>query len=451
VASGLNVLLSRAVLQVFKGVAGLLAAIAYDWRVTLGTLAVAPLLVLVIRRLGRRIKRYSGRALESQAGLYASAGEALRGLRVVKVNQAEPRESGRFRRLNERMLHELNRVRTARALASPLTEMLTIFLLCGIVLGAGNAILKQNVDPTDFIMVIGCLAVAGASLKPLTGIVNDVQIASPAAERLREVLRTTPEPGHERRLPRLARHARDLRFEGITLTYPGAVTPALRDVSLTLRHGERVAFVGPNGSGKSTLLGLVPRLYDPDAGRVLVDGVDIRGVRVGSLRRQIAVVTQETVLFRGSVAENIGYGALGATRAQVERAARLARADEFIRALPGGYDAELAEQGATLSGGQRQRLAIARAVLRDPAILILDEATSMIDADSEAQIGAALAEFGAGRTCLIVAHRLSTVVGCDSIVVLDAGRVVDQGTHAELLTRCEVYRQLARHQFAGVG
>jgi ABC-type multidrug transport system fused ATPase/permease subunit len=232
----------------------------------------------------------------------------------------------------------------------------------------------------------------------------------------------------------------------------------LSDVNLMIRHGERVAVVGPNGCGKTTLLALIPRLLDPDVetsngggtqGCVLIDGEDIRQVNLRSLRRQVGVVTQETVLFKRSVRGNITYGASGVSEEQMIAAAKQARAHEFISRLPHGYDTEVAEQGTSLSGGQRQRIAIARAILRDPAILILDEATSMIDAESEAQINAAINEFSRGRTTLIVAHRLSTVLSADRIVVMDQGKIVDSGGHAELLSRCEIYRQLARHQLLG--
>ncbi|CAG1006281.1 Lipid A export ATP-binding/permease protein MsbA [Phycisphaerales bacterium] len=450
-ANGLNVLLSKAVLQIFKGVAALAVALFFDWRVTAAALVVTPVLYHVIRKLGKRIRRASGAALQSQAGLYGVAGEALGALRVVKANSAERREGGLFRRFNREMLRELNRVRTARALASPLTEMLSIFLLCGLVLAAGNEVIRGRVDTSDFLLVLMALAVAGASLKPLTGIINDIQTAAPAAERLKCVMDLGAEPGLARRLPRLPRHRECVEWRGVTFTYPGGSAPAVRDVSLRVPHGRRVAFVGPNGCGKTTLLSLLPRLFDPGAGSVLVDGSDISAVSVRSLRRQIGVVTQETIVFRGTVRENIVHAGVGVGEAEVIAAARKARAHDFIERLPRGYDTLIGEGGHGLSGGQRQRLAIARAILRDPAILILDEATSMIDAESEARIGEALAEFSAGRTALIVAHRLSTVLNCDSIVVMDHGRIVDQGRHEELLTRCDLYRQLARSQFLDGG
>lgn len=450
-ANGLTVLMSKAVLQVFKGIAAAAVAFALDWRVAAAALTVAPLIYTVIRKLGKRIRRAAGAALQSQSELYATAAESLQGLRVVKVHTAERFEGGRFHRTNKRMLGELNRVRSARALASPLTEALSIFLLCGLVLVAGRAILAGRVDPGTFILALSALGVAGASLKPLTSIVNDIQATHPAARRLRELLDSPQEPGHGMRLPRLARHRESIELDRVTVAYPGADRPALRDVSLRIAHGERVAIVGGNGSGKTTLLGLVPRLYDPTFGRVLIDGRDIRDVSVRSLREQIGVVTQETVLFRTTIRANIAYGMPSATEARVLDAARRARAHEFIVKLPQGYETPVAESGGSLSGGQRQRLAIARAILRDPAILILDEATSMVDAESEAGISAALAEFAAGRTTLIVAHRLSTILTCDSIIVLDDGEIADRGTHEELLVRCEPYRALARHQFAGPG
>lgn len=446
-ANGLTVLLSKAVLQVFKGAGALVIAFALDWRVAGAALTVAPIMYTIIRKLGKRIKRAANAALQSQSDLYAAAAESLQGLRVVKVHTAERLEGGRFHRTNKRMLGELNRVRTARALASPLTEALSIFLLCGLVLVAGRAILAGRVDPGTFILALGALAVAGASLKPLTGIVNDIQQTHPAARRLQELLDSPQELGHGFRLPRLPRHAESIEFDAVTLAYPGAERPALREVSLRVAHGERIAIVGGNGSGKTTLLGLVPRLYDPTFGRVLIDGHDIRDMSVRSLREQIGMVTQEVVLFRASVRANIAYGLGTASDTQIIDAAKRARAHDFITRLPLGYDTVLAESGGSLSGGQRQRMSIARAILRNPAILILDEATSMVDAESEAGISAALSDFSLGRTTLIVAHRLATVLTCDSIVVLDDGALIDRGTHEELMQRCEAYQALARHQF----
>jgi ABC-type multidrug transport system fused ATPase/permease subunit len=247
-------------------------------------------------------------------------------------------------------------------------------------------------------------------------------------------------------MPKLARHGASLVFENVSFIYPGGSARAVADVSLKIKAGETVAFVGPNGCGKTTLLSLVPRLFDPNDGRVLIDGTDITRVRIRSLRRQIGVVTQEVVLFKGTIRDNIAYGNISATNAQIDEAAERARAAQFISEFDEGLETPVGEQGLTLSGGQRQRIAIARAILRDPAILILDEATSMVDAASEKLIGDVLSTFCTNRTTLIVAHRLSTVLGADRIVVMDQGSVVATGTHSELLRSCELYKGLAQHQ-----
>ena len=448
-AMGLTALLSKSLAQLTKGIAALIAALVIDWRLTLVSLIVAPLLYAVIRKLGKRIRRAARAALVSQAQLYGSAAEAIQGLRVVKVHTNERYECGRFHRINKQVLAELLRVRYARSLASPLVEVLSIFALGGLSLIAIKAIEDGQLDPADFILAIGALGVAGASLKPMTGLVNDIQQSAGAAGRIRQMLAEEPEQKSATRLPRLARHQRSIVFEDVCLQYPGTDRPAIKGISLEIPHGQTVAFVGPNGCGKTTLLSLVPRLFDPDAGRVLVDGTDVGTVNLRSLRQQIGVVTQETVLFRQSVRDNIAYGAGGVSEEKILDAAKRAHAHGFVTTLTNGYDTVLGDQGSTLSGGQRQRIAIARAILRDPAILILDEATSMIDAESESAIAQAIAGFTHGRTCLIVAHRLSTVVSADRIVVMHEGGIVDQGTHAELMGRCLLYQQLVQHQMPG--
>ncbi len=450
---GFEAITSRTLAQLTKAIAALATALIIEWRLTFVALLVGPLVYIIIRKLGKRVRRASRGALQAQGKLLEAATEALQGLRVVKVYTRERREIGRFSRHNRQLVREQFRARTARALSTPLTEVLMIFVFGGLALFAAKALIDGAVDPAEFITALAALAVSGSALKPLTRVVQDVQTADAAAVRLLELMREPTEPVHlfdksHRRRPRLARHCRSLIFDDVRFTYPGADVPAIDGVSLVIEHGETIAFVGPNGSGKTTLLSLVPRLLEPDSGRVLIDAADIAEVDLRSLRKQIGVVTQEVVLFHASITENIAYGAPagGAAREQIIEAARRAGAHEFIMAKPDGYDAIVGEQGLTLSGGQRQRIAIARAILREPALLILDEATSMIDAESERLIGDAIGNFSRGRTCLIVAHRLSTVMHADRIVVMEAGRIVDVGEHADLLDRCETYRLLARTQ-----
>ncbi len=445
-SAGFVAMLSKAVAHITKGFIALCAAFYINWRLALVALFVMPILATVIRRLGKRIRKASGKALSSRADLYRASTEALQGLRVVKVHTTERYEAGRFSRINKEVLRQQLKVRTVRALSGPIAELVSMFALGGLTIVAAKLILDGTLDKSEFMTVLVALAIAGASIKPMSGLVNDIQQSGAAGDRLDRLLDSEPEPGHSSQLPKLARHHDSIHFDDVSVIYPGATKPAISGVTLTVKQGETVAFVGPNGCGKTTLLSLIPRLFDPDEGRLLIDGTDISRVRVRSVRQQIGVVTQEVVLFKGTIAQNIAYGNRHSSREEIENAARDARATEFIEQLSDGFDTQIGEQGLTMSGGQRQRLAIARAILRDPAILILDEATSMIDAHSEKLIGEVLDSFCKNRTSLIVAHRLSTVLGADRIVVLDDGKVVGQGSHEELMETCPVYLSLAKHQ-----
>jgi len=444
--NGFHAMTGKAVAQSTKGLAAFTVALFFDPMLTLMAVIVLPVLGVVLKKLGKRIRRGSRGALAAQESLLRIASESLQGLRAVKANTAEDRAVARFDERNRVVIKQELRVRTAKAAASPITESLAVLVIGGLALFAAHRILTQALSVDQFLLTFIALGIAGGSLRPLTGLINEIQSASAPAGRLRELLDEPLEEDRDSHKPDLPRHHRSLEFEAVTLMYPGAETPAIDRVSLAIPHGERVAIVGPNGSGKTTLLGLVPRLLEPTRGRVLIDGRDLAGISMRSLRQQIGVVTQETVMFQGTIAENISFGVNEATREDVIRAAEQAHADHFIRAIPGGYDADILEQGASLSGGQRQRIAIARAILRDPAILILDEATSQIDAESEEHINEAIREFCRGRTSLIIAHRLSTVLNADRIVVLDGGRVIDQGTHEQLLKRCDLYARLNRTQ-----
>jgi subfamily B ATP-binding cassette protein MsbA len=455
---GMIALVSKAVTSILKGSAALAVALYVDPTLTLVALPTALILGIILRKLGKRIRRGTRGSLKAQEGLLRVSTEVLQGLRAVKANTAEHEAAARFEEINrDAVRHEL-KVRTARALSAPLVETVATFVILILAIVAAKSIIAGSLSLDRFTLALGSLAMAGASLRPLTGLVNEIQAASAPAQRLMDLMaeRREVHPADKSAAPQAAvRHSRSIEFKDVTFTYPAAEMPALRNVSLNILHGERVAIVGPNGCGKTTLLSMVPRLLVPDSGHVLIDGIDIAEVDLHSLRRQVGVVTQETVLFRGTIAANISFGLDGVSRERVIDAAKRAHADEFIRRIPAGYDADVTEQGASLSGGQRQRLAIARAILRDPSILILDEATSQIDAESEAHINEALAEFcrrggsgegGGDRTALLIAHRLSTVLNTDRIVVMDDGRIVDQGRHEQLLERCELYRRLSHTQ-----
>ena len=290
------------------------------------------------------------------------------------------------------------------------------------------------------------LAVAGASFRPLAAIINDISAASAPARRILGVLSEATESDKGKKLPR---HTNSLEFRGVTYAYPGAESPAVIAVDLKIHFSEHVAVVGPNGSGKTTLLGMVPRLLEPDSGVILLDGVDIAESQLAGLRGQMGVVTQEPFIVHGTIGENISLGRPQASQAEIEAAAAASHAADFIEALPDGYQTVVAEHGASLSGGQRQRISIARALLRNPSLLILDEATSQVDSESEAAIAEAIRGI---RDCtvLVIAHRLATVLDCNRIVVMDGGRVVDVGPHAELLERCDLYARLIRTQLVAV-
>ena len=445
---GLIALTSKSVTQILKGIAAMVAAFVFQPTLSLTVVVTAPVLGLILKKLGKRIRRGTRGSLQAQEGLLRVATETLHGLRAVKANTGERRVSGWFHRLNKVVLKQELRVRTARALTPPVVEIVSVIVVGGLAIFAARLILDKKLEPDQFMMAMASLGMALASFRPLAGLFNDIQAAAAPADRLAQVLNQQREGSTGIRLKSLPRHAVSLEFNEVSFTYPSADKPALDSVTIKVKAGERIAIVGPNGSGKTTLVSLLPRLLEPATGNVCIDGMDIATVSLRSLRRQIGVVTQETVLFRGTIAENIGFGADSSrnTRDRIIDAAKRAHADGFINELPRGYDTDLAEQGASLSGGQRQRLAIARAILRDPSILILDEATSQIDAESEAHINAALAEFCRGRTALLIAHRLSTVHNADRIVVMDRGRVVAQGTHEQLLGSCDLYQRLTRTQ-----
>ena len=423
----------------------LLVALLHDWRLTLFALVVLPMVTLPMIRLGRRLRRASTSSQERMAETASLVAEAVGGAKVVQGFAMERFEIGRFREALERMLRADLKAGRAAALAPAVIEIVGGIAGGALFYYAGLAIARGTLDAGNFVVVLTALGVLFISIRKLNQLNVEFQQALAAATRVFDMMdreREIRDAGLATTLPPF----RDaIRFEGVDFAYDGE--KVLDGIDLTLRKGEVVALVGASGSGKTTLANLLPRFYDPTRGRVAIDGRDLREVTLGSLRAQIGIVTQETVLFDDTVRNNIAYGKGDAPAEGVVAASRAAQAHEFVLGLPQGYDTRLGERGARLSMGQRQRLTIARAILKDPPILILDEATSALDSESEALVQQALDALMEGRTCLVIAHRLATVRRADRIVVLDAGRIVEQGAHRELLVRGGIYARLHALQF----
>jgi subfamily B ATP-binding cassette protein MsbA len=440
--------MGKTVAQITKGVAALIVAIIFDWKIVIVAVIVGPILAIILRKLAKRVRRGSRGSLAAQQEMLKHSTEIMHGLRAVKTSTAEAESEADFEKVNLNVVkHEL-RMRVARAMSGPIVETLAILVLSLLAAIASKSILSGSLPFDRFILALGSLAVAGASFRPLAGIINEISAAAAPAQRISEILDRPIEPQTQTG-PRLPRHAETIQFERVDYAYPDTDSLVLRDISLSIRFGERIAIVGPNGSGKTTLLGLLPRLLVPNRGKILIDGFDIADVQLESLRRQVGVVTQEAFVMHGTVRQNIAFGVDDVDDAAIEEAARIAHATEFINDLPQGMDTIIAEGGASLSGGQRQRLSIARALIRHPSILILDEATSQVDSESEVAIRDAIHDAGVDRTMLIIAHRMASVIDADRIVVLSRGQIVDVGSHEELLGRCDAYVQLTKTQLVG--
>ena len=434
-------------LQNFVILLGTLAVLAsISWRLTLLTLLVAPLLIISIQKLLGPIRRNARAAAQESGELTATVSERLGAIRLIRAYGGEEREAAAFRDQADRYRKRIIRTQRFAMVTSPISEVFGGCLLILIIYaGTIPAITGTILAPQVLIVFLVFALKMMSPLKSISQFPSQISTALASAERIFQVL---DRPAAEIDPPGLqeAKFEQDVAFEHVTFAYEGN-PPVLHDVSFRVPRGNIVALVGPSGAGKSTLVDMLPRFHDPTIGQVLLDGTPLTAFTRRSLRALLGVVSQDTVLLNDTVHANISYGRPGATRAQVETAAEAANAAEFVRGLPSGYDTMLGERGTRLSGGQRQRIAIARALLRDPPILVLDEATSALDTQSERLVQEAIDRLMQDRTVLVIAHRLATVRHADTIIVLDQGRVVEQGNHEELFRAGRLYRRLYDLQF----
>ncbi|HUP20803.1 MAG TPA: ABC transporter ATP-binding protein, partial [Gemmatimonadota bacterium] len=434
--------------NVLEAAITILILLAISWRLTLIAVAILPPIMFVVVRIARKLRRVNRERLAAFGDVASALQENVAGIRIVKAFGAEDYERERFARENRRHYRNVVRVQKYALLGSPVSEFLLAGAVVAVLYIGGRMILVEGtLEPEPFIVFIAAALKLSSPIKYLSKVNEDVQPGLAACDRIFGVLDTVPEVVEAPDAAPVDGFDDAIRYENVSFSYHTGDGPVLEGIDLTIRRGEVVALVGPSGGGKSTLVDLLPRFYDPQAGRILFDGRDLRELALAGLRGQMGFVTQEVILFHDTVAANIAYGETPEP-ARLREAAAAANALEFIEAMPAGFDTLVGERGIRLSGGQRQRLAIARAIYRNPPILVFDEATSSLDAESEQLVQQAIARLMENRTVIVIAHRLSTVHRADRIVVIDRGRVVEQGRHEELLAKGGRYRRLYELQFA---
>lgn len=421
-----------------------------NWRLAGLSVIVIPLSVFTMVRMGTRLRALAASGQERMGDMASALQETLSGIRMVKAYGREETEEMRFQQSNRAYLSTTMKAIQVSSIGSSHMEVIGVVGVAAIIWYGGFLVIASSMTPGEFFSFLTAMFMAYTPIRRLSGSNNAIQQALAAAERVFDVLDIKTEQDGDRGQLELPRVAQSVTFEDVTFHYESQVVPALNEINLTIRAGEMVALVGSSGSGKTTLVNLIPRFYEPTTGRILIDGVDIQSYTLRSLRAQIGMVSQDVVLFDDSIRNNIAFGRPDATDEDIILAAQAAYAHDFVERLPQGYQTVVGEKGVKLSGGERQRLAIARAILRDPPLLILDEATSALDSESERVVQLALANLMKNRTTLVIAHRLSTIQRADRIMVLARGSIVEVGTHDELLRRGGQYQKLHAMQFQDV-
>jgi ATP-binding cassette, subfamily B, bacterial MsbA len=442
---------SSVVKDMFQNVLTFLAMVGVilyqDWKLAGISLIVIPLAGLTMVRVGKRLKKLAASGQAQMGDMSSTLQETFAGIRVVKAFGREDAEAERFQARNQAFLATTLKTNQVWSIGHSHMEVIGVISIAVIIWYGGYLVINGTMTPGAFFSFMAAMLLAYTPVRKLSGANNLIQQALAAAERVFDVLDMKTEQAQTQGMVPLAGIHRAIEFQGVSLRYEGQKIPALTKVDLTITPGEVIALVGSSGSGKTTLVSLLPRFYEPTTGRIVIDGVPLDSYELQSLRAHIGIVSQEIVLFDDTIRNNIAFGRTGASQAEVEQAAKLAYAHDFILRIPDGYDALIGERGLKLSGGERQRLAIARALLRDPPLLILDEATSALDTESERIVQLALTNLMKNRTTLVIAHRLSTIQNADRIVVLDGGTIVEVGSHEDLLRQGGSYHRLHTLQF----